>query len=429
MERIASRGAVLAVVALLAGVVLTSPARAAVTLRLLDWQLAEEPTGTTIKGIVKEFEATHPGVTVELEPVPFAQHVPKFVTQTKANQAPDVVRIVDGATTNIMAMGAAHKMDPLIQQYGGGQDLKEQLVPSLLQFATYRNEWYGMPHWAVPMMQFYNTELFRKAGLDPNKPPQTFAEFAAATQKLTVKDASGKPVQWGYMFRGEKTVTATSRLVSWWLRNGARILSDDNKRAVLNSPEGKEVFRFVVELYTKLGVVPPGVPEAGGGQLVTAFATEKVAIIQVPYVQVDLVEGVRPGMRQKVAVARMPGKVDTTTVLSGVYFVSSQTKHPKEAWELFKALNSKDAQLKMFTTANFIPSRRDALTAPEVVNSKFGPVQADALRKVTLLPAIPEWPQISDILMETFHAALAGRDDPGALLDKAADRINQVLPK
>ncbi len=83
----------------------------------------------------------------------------------------------------------------------------------------------------------------------------------------------------------------------------------------------------------------------------------------------------------------------------------------------------------MFTTANFIPSRRDALSAPEVVNSKFGPVQAEALRKVTLLPAIPEWPQISDILMETFHTALSGREDPGALLDKAAERINQVLPK
>ncbi len=37
--------------------------------------------------------------------------------------------------------------------------------------------------------------------------------------------------------------------------------------------------------------------------------------------QVDLVEGVKAGMRPKVAVARMPGKVDTTTVLSGVYFV------------------------------------------------------------------------------------------------------------
>ncbi len=405
------------------------PAHAAVTLRLLDWQLGEEPTGTTIKEIVKEFESKNPGVTVELEPVPFPQHVPKFVTQTKANQAPDVVRIVDGAVTNIMAIGAAHKMDALIDKYGGGKDLKEQLVPSLLQFATYNNEWYGMPHWAVPMMQFYNTELFQKAGLDPNKPPQTFAEFASATQKLTVKDASGKPVQWGYMFRGEKTVTATSRLVSWWLRNGARILSPDNKRAVLNSPEGKEAFRFIVELHTKLGVIPPGVPEASGGQLVTTFATEKVAIIQVPYVQVDLVEGVKAGMRPKVAVARMPGKVDTTTVLSGVYFVSSQTKHPKEAWELFKALNTREAQLKMFTTANFIPSRRDALSAPEVVNSKYGPVQADALRKVTLLPAIPEWPQISDILIETFHAALAGREDPGALLDKAADRINQVLPK
>ncbi len=177
------------------------PADAAVTLRLLDWQLGEEPTGTTIKEIVKDFEAKNPGVTVELEPVPFPQHVPKFVTQTKANQAPDVVRIVDGAVTNIMAIGAAYKLDALIDKYGGGKDLKDQLVPSLLQFATYNKEWYGMPHWAVPMMQFYNTELFRKAGLDPSKPPTTFAEFAAATQKLTVKDSSGKPVQWGYMFR------------------------------------------------------------------------------------------------------------------------------------------------------------------------------------------------------------------------------------
>jgi ABC-type glycerol-3-phosphate transport system substrate-binding protein len=380
-------------------------------------------------GAGQDFEREHPDIKVVLEPVPFPQHVMKFVAQTKANQAPDLFRCIDGGAASIMGMGAAHPIDPLIQKYGGGRDLKEQLEPSLMPLATYKGVMYGMPAWASPLMQVYDTELFRKAGLNPDRPPRTFPEFLDAVQKLTQKDASGKTVQWGYLFRGEKTVTSTLRLVSWWLRNGARILSEDNTRAVLNSPAGKETFRFLVELHTKYHVIPPGIPEVGGNETNTLFGTQKVAIAQLADLNVGILETQHPGTKARTALAPMPGKVQTTTVMAGVFFISANTKHPKEAWELFKYQSRKESQLKVFTAGGWVPTRKDAFAAPEVTQYKYGPLQAEALKTATLLPPIPEWPQISDILMETFHTALAEKGNPDALLDKAADRINQVLKK
>jgi ABC-type glycerol-3-phosphate transport system substrate-binding protein len=328
-----------------------------------------------------------------------------------------------------MSMGAAHPIDPLIQKYGGGADLAEQLEPSLIPLAKYNNVIYGMPAWASPLMQTYNTELFRKAGLNPDRPPRTFPEFLDAVQKLTLKDASGKTVQWGYLFRGEKTVNSTLRLTSWWFRNGGRILNEDNTRAVLNSPEGKEVFRFLVELNTKHHVIPPGIPEYGGNEVQIAMGTQKVAIAQLADLNIGIMETTHPGSRARLAIAPMPGKVQTTTVMAAVFYIAAKTQHPKETWELFKYLTKKESQLRVFKAGGWVPSRKDAFAAPEVAQYKFGPLQAEALRTATLLPRIPEWPQISDILMETFHAAMAGKGNPDDLLDKAADRMNEVLKK
>ena len=46
-------------------------------------------------------------------------------------------------------------------------------------------ELYGVPfHNSTPLL-YYNVEHFKEAGLDPSKPPRTWAELADAAKKLT----------------------------------------------------------------------------------------------------------------------------------------------------------------------------------------------------------------------------------------------------
>ena len=53
---------------------------------------------------------------------------------------------------------------------------------------TYENQLVGMPFSCSAIMLYYNCDMFREVGLDPNTPPTTIAEMADDISKLMVKD-------------------------------------------------------------------------------------------------------------------------------------------------------------------------------------------------------------------------------------------------
>lgn len=93
---------------------------------------------------------------------------------------------------------------------------------------------------SVPLMQF-NAEQFKKAGLDPDKPPKTIKELEAAAKKL---QASG--------VKHPISLPADPNLIESWLTGaGATLVSDGNGRA--SSPHRATFFtEAAVELFTDL---------------------------------------------------------------------------------------------------------------------------------------------------------------------------------
>ena len=78
-----------------------------------------------------------------------------------------------------------------------------------------------------------NKDLFRKAGLDPNKLPMTWDELLATAQKATVRDASGRVVTWGL------TIPDDIWLVMCFIyQSGGRTSSPDFKKVYLGQAAG-----------------------------------------------------------------------------------------------------------------------------------------------------------------------------------------------
>ena len=79
-----------------------------------------------------------------------------------------------------------------------------------------QNSQTGGKTWGVPFQRstvvlYWNKELFKEAGLDPEKAPATWAEQAAFAQKLTKRDASGNVTQWGVQIPPPAFPTGCSR--------------------------------------------------------------------------------------------------------------------------------------------------------------------------------------------------------------------------
>ena len=119
---------------------------------------------------------------------------------------------------------------------------------------------WGIPFQRSTVVQYYNKELFKAAGLDPNKPPSTWAEMVDMAKKLTVKDASGKVTQYG--------VQIPSSGFPYWLFQGLAIQNDvvmanEAGNAVkFDDPKVIEALQYWIDL-TKQGVHPPGIVEWG----------------------------------------------------------------------------------------------------------------------------------------------------------------------
>jgi sn-glycerol 3-phosphate transport system substrate-binding protein len=119
---------------------------------------------------------------------------------------------------------------------------------------------WGIPFQRSTMVMYWNKELFKEAGLDPNKPPTSWAELKDMAAKLTKKDAAGKVTQYG--------VQIPSSGFPYWLfqtlttTNGAILANDTGTAVKFDDPKVIEALQFWVDL-GKAGIHPPGVVEWG----------------------------------------------------------------------------------------------------------------------------------------------------------------------
>ena len=115
------------------------------------------------------------------------------------------------------------------------------IEPNIMGYYSVDDKLYSMPFNTSNPILYYNKTMFKAAGLDPNKPPRTFAEVKEYAAKLTKKDADGKVSQYGY----------SMAIYGWFFEqllavSGGLYLDNGNGRnalatkATFNSPEGDE---------------------------------------------------------------------------------------------------------------------------------------------------------------------------------------------
>lgn len=166
-------------------VVLCAAGLAAQTLTVWDFKYSEVNPGgaqAPMKQIDALFQQKNPGVTINhvaqpLEP----QYYQIIQAAAAANQGPDVAMFHPGA-----------------REYGFGdilvdlgpyiQDVKGQFTAASIAMVSMDGK-VGAPIKLLPMtMQgfgiYYNKAFFKKAGLNPEQPPKTAAQFLAACEKL-----------------------------------------------------------------------------------------------------------------------------------------------------------------------------------------------------------------------------------------------------
>jgi sn-glycerol 3-phosphate transport system substrate-binding protein len=126
---------------------------------------------------------------------------------------------------------------------------------------------YGIPFQNSTPLLYYNVDAFKDAGLDPDHPPVTWADWIAAAKALTKPDGQ----RWGLMFPGTYDYCGwiTSGLV---MANGGQYFNHDYGGEVYyNSPSALGALILLDKLVNQLKLVPPGVSDANACRIALPF--------------------------------------------------------------------------------------------------------------------------------------------------------------
>lgn len=223
-------------------------------------------------GLVADFEAEHPGVTIETQVTPFDEYLARLLTQVAGGDPPDVVGVENGPFPQFVERGILADVTDLLAASDGFA--AADFFPHLLDRYTYDGRVYGIPYDAQPFaMLFYNPALFDAAGVEYPTNDWNWDDWLAAAEALTIRDESGNVTQYGMDVGSTWT---------YFLYGAGGAMVDDLRNptmSMLDSPESIEGIQFMVDLMHTHEVYPsPQTLEALGGATTEFFLNGKTAM-------------------------------------------------------------------------------------------------------------------------------------------------------
>jgi multiple sugar transport system substrate-binding protein len=329
-----------------------------VTLRLTLWGSPSEVE--TFETAIGRFEERFPYVTVKLENIP-ADYDTKMTTMIAGGEEPDVAMLESATLAFPLAeQGKLINLEEYLATDPGFP--ADGLVPNISYYAEPGNL-IGLGPGPEIFMLYYNVDMFKAAGVAPPSPKVdeawTWDEFVEVAKKLTI-DENGNDAT-SPNFDPEKIKQyGINGANGWWgawsnfvYSNGGDFLSEDGTKFALNEPAAAEALQRVADLINVHHVAPSPIAAKNVPGTNVALQTKKVAmVIDGQWANSDLGS---TDVNYDVAPLPVMGE-PVTTVVAGMFSIFSSTEHPKEAWELVKALLDPEGSLELNHKGLWMPA-------------------------------------------------------------------------
>ena len=182
--------------AALAAVPLVRPARAqGGKTNVVFWHAMTAALGDQVAKLVNAFNASQDAVQVTaIYKGGYADLMTATIAAFRAGQAPNLVQIFEVGTATMIAAGKAVKTVAELIKLGAPID-PNAFIPAVRgYYALPDGGMASMPFNSSTAVMWYSKDAFRKAGLDPEKPPATWPEVVTAARAIKEKNAAEIPV-------------------------------------------------------------------------------------------------------------------------------------------------------------------------------------------------------------------------------------------
>ncbi len=323
---------------------------------------AGSPQFMYFKSIGPEYTA-QTGVEVEFIELPHDNMHERFVQESISRSgAIDIYNADQPWISEFASRGWIEPLDDLISD-----EDRADFLSSALDASSYQGKLYAIPYFIHTPIVFYRTDLFEEAGFSV---PTTWEEYREAAKKLTDPETG----VYGTIIEAKQATEPVTHLVDWYFQNGAEFV-DGEGNVVVDSPEAKEVFEFLLEMMYEDQSVMPGSVGYDNADAHNLFMQGKVAMIKNwPYMYAMARDPEQSLVSDDFAIARQPaGKYDSTAVWTWGFAISSSSRNKEAAWDFIQWATSAE-NLAQMGIQNLMPVPRhssfDIVKASEDISEK-----------------------------------------------------------
>ncbi|BCB21506.1 ABC transporter substrate-binding protein [Bosea sp. ANAM02] len=385
------------------------------------------PITKLIDAYAADFEKANPAVKVKpIYAGTYQETIVKALTAHKSGTPPVTSVLLSTDMFTLIDEEAIVPFDDFVKT----EDDKKWLAgfyPGFMENSQTGGKTWGIPFQRSTIVLYWNKELFKEAGLDPEKPPQTWAEHLAFAQKLTKRDASGNVTQWGTQI--------PSSGFPYWLFQALTTEAD----AILMSPTGDttyydkpgvvEALQYWVDLSQKHKVHPPGIVE--WGTTPKDFFEKKVAMI---WTTTGNLTNVRTNAKFPFGVAMLPAhKRRGSPTGGGNFYISKKATAAQQqaAFQFIKWMTQPERAAQWSIDTGYVAVSKAAYETAAmkkyVVEFPPAAVARDQLEFAVAELSTHENQRVTKALNDGLQAALTGTKMPQKAMEDAQAEAERIL--
>ena len=369
-----------------------------------------------MRAVVDDFNASQDRIFVDFSSV--SQIDRKLMLAISGGVPPDVAGIWGFNLPVYAGNNALMPLDKFAAQAGIQRD---QYIDVYWQMGCYRGHLWGLPTTPASTALVWNKKLFRAAGLDPDRPPRSIAELEEYNERLTKRRSDGRLAACGQL----PSETGWHELWGIWFGG---TLWDGTNTITANSPQNIAAFQWIESYPKRFGSQDLLAFHEASGNFASPqnpFFTGRVAmILEGPwmynyikqYAPDDFEWGVGPFPSAD------PEHLKNVTVVEmDALAIPAGARHPKEAFEFIRYVNSRKPMEKLcLGQLKFSPLRE---CSQEFYQKHPDPnireyVELAKSPNAHFLPQLTTWNMYSNDMNQAFDRIWAGKASAREALDE-----------
>jgi raffinose/stachyose/melibiose transport system substrate-binding protein len=280
---------------------------------------------------------------------------------------------------------------------------------------------YGVPIDIMTIQMVYNKDLFKKLGLNPNRPPQTFQEFLDIGKKIKENNMQGLVSGWAEVWM----IDCLANNFAFNLMGEDKVVATIKGDLPYTDPDWIKVLTFFKEMQDA-GVLYNGIVTTGNKNSEQLFANERAVFAFNGSWCVNVYRGMNPDLNYGVM---LPPKVSDEfprSIWGGAgssFMVNAKSRNVSEAINFLKWLTEEDQQVYLAETTKNLPSNKNSLSKISHVLAGF----ADDMDITThpRLWGVSEFPRVIEALDKGIQSIIIGEKTP----QEIAQYVQQIKEK